>query len=270
MSDSTRARPDYGIDAPGVVRNLFLAGTAGLLLWASRVAGLWSGEIWIFQVGPAGLGVAVGGLGMGTYMFWSSRVGKRKERDQLLDCVPWRGDETVLDVGCGRGLLLLGAAKRLAKGGKAFGIDLWQTQDLSGNRPEATLENARLEGVAERVEVKTADMRSIPFPDATFDVVVSKEAIHNVYDAAERATALREIARVLKPGGAVVISDIRHFREYCEQLKSRGLIGIERVSSAASLWFWRVFSFGMASPGTLRARKPAAVPAEPAPGGASR
>lgn len=102
-------------------------------------------------------------------------------------------------------------------------------------------------------------MRSIPFPDGTFDVIVSTGAIHNVYAAPERATALREIARVLKPGGAVVISDVRHFREYVAALKASGLVGVERVSSAAEFWFWSVLSFGRASPGTLRGRKPAAV-----------
>lgn len=66
-----------------------------------------------------------------------------------------------MDVGCGRGLLLNAAARRLTPG-KAIGIDLWQSVDQSGNRPEATLANARLEGVAGLVEVKTGDMRELP------------------------------------------------------------------------------------------------------------
>src|SRR5437660_1447109 len=80
--------------------------------------------------------------------------------------------EAVLDVGCGRGLLLNAAARRLTTG-KAVGVDLWQNADLSNNRPEATLENARLEGVADRVQVKDGDARQLPFADAVFDVVVS-------------------------------------------------------------------------------------------------
>jgi ribonucleotide reductase alpha subunit len=87
----------------------------------------------------------------------------------VLDSLKLRGDETVLDVGCGRGLLLIGAAKRLTTG-KAVGVDIWNAEDLSGNRPEATLENARLERVAERVEVKDGDARRLPFADGTFDV----------------------------------------------------------------------------------------------------
>ena len=269
MKDATAAsarKPDYGIDAPGVVRNLFLAGTAGLVLWAGMAAGLWSGVVWIFRVGPMGLGVAIGGLGMGSYMYWSSRVGKLTEREQFLDCVEWRGDETVLDVGCGRGLVLVGAARRLSRGGKAFGIDLWQAQDLSGNRPEAPLENARLEGVAERVEVQTADMRRIPFPDGTFDLVVSKEAIHNLYAMADRATALREIVRVLKPGGTVVISDVRHVREYAAELRGNGLVDVERLGSSVVGWIFEVLSLGRVTFATLRARKPG----EPSKGGSSR
>ncbi len=57
-------------------------------------------------------------------MVWSSRVAKLKLRDRLLDSLALKGDEKILDVGCGRGLLLIGAAKRL-KTGKATGIDVW-------------------------------------------------------------------------------------------------------------------------------------------------
>ena len=105
-----------------------------------------------------------------------------------------------MDVGCGRGLLLNAAARRLTPG-KAIGIDLWQSVDQSGNRPEATLANARLEGVAGLVEVKTGDMRELPFEDRTIDLVVSSLAIHNIPDPADRAKAVQEIARVLKPKG---------------------------------------------------------------------
>jgi cyclopropane fatty-acyl-phospholipid synthase-like methyltransferase len=48
--------------------------------------------------------------------------------------VPWKGDEAVRDVGCGHGLMLVGAARRLTTG-KATGIDIWQAEDLTGNRP---------------------------------------------------------------------------------------------------------------------------------------
>lgn len=86
----------------------------------------------------------------------------------------------MLDVGCGRGLVLNAAAQRLTTG-KAVGIDLWNERDQSGNHPDATRKNAAIEGVAEKVEIITGDARHIPFANNTFDVVVSSLAIHNIY-----------------------------------------------------------------------------------------
>ncbi len=67
-----------------------------------------------------------------------------------------------------------------------------------------------IEGVADKVEVQTGDARKLPFDDASFDVVLSSMALHNIYNAGERQTAVREIARVLKVGGRVLIVDVRH------------------------------------------------------------
>jgi len=49
------------------------------------------------------------------------------------------------------------------------GVDIWSTADQSGNAKEVTLRNPRLEGVSDRVHIATADMRALPFADATFD-----------------------------------------------------------------------------------------------------
>jgi len=206
-------RPDYGIDAPGVVRNLLIAGSVALLVSVLAYSGILPWTEVARPLKRMGTSMAIGFLGMGSYMYYSSKFSKLHEREWLLDLIPWRGDETVLDVGCGLGLMLIGAAKRLTTG-TAAGIDIWQTQDLSGNHPDAALENARREGVADRVTIATADMRQIPFPDGHFDVIVSNAAIHNLYKANERAAAVREIARVLKPGGACILADIRHEAEY--------------------------------------------------------
>jgi arsenite methyltransferase len=250
--------PDYGLDAPGVVRNLFVAGAAGLLVFASKALGLWPAAITLgpvrFDLAPMGLAIGIVCVGMGIWMVWTSKVGKIRERERLLDQLPWTGSERVLDVGCGRGLMLVGAAKRLTSG-KATGIDIWQAEDLSGNRPDATLENARREGVADRIEIQTADMRQIPFPDATFDAVVSCSAIHNLYAAADRAKALREIARVLKPGGHAVIDDIRHGREYAAQLRAAGCAKVESVGSPAAATFLGLLTWGSLRPATLVVRR---------------
>ena len=255
MGADPSGRPDYGLDAPAVVRNLLLCGAAGILLWASKAAGLWPAVLVLgpvrFALAPMGLSVGTGCLAMGIWMIWTSKVGKIRERERLLDRLPWSGAERVLDVGCGSGLMLVGAAKRL-RTGQATGIDIWQAEDLSGNRPEAALENARREGVSDRVEVKTADMREIPFPDATFDAVVSCAAIHNLYAAPDRAKAIREITRVLKPGGKALIDDIRHGREYAGAFAEAGCAKVESLGSPVAALLLGLITMGSMRPATLR------------------
>ena len=254
--------PNYGVDAPSVIRNLIIVAVVGLGLWGVVLAGLWSGQIpltrgpdvVVVAIAPfaAAIGIACGL--MAAYMVWSSKFGKIRERETLLDHVRWSGAERVLDVGCGRGLMLVGAARRAVRG-LATGIDIWQSEDLSGNRPAAPLENARLEGVADRVSIETADMRALPFADASFDVVVSSAAIHNLYDRAGRATAIREIVRVLAPGGSAVLDDIRHIGEYERELRTSGVTEIQRVRSTLMTWVLAALTWGRLQPGVLIARK---------------
>jgi arsenite methyltransferase len=131
----------------------------------------------------------------------------------MLAQVSWTGRERVLDVGTGRGLLLIGAAKLLTTG-RAVGIDIWSTKDLSGNAIERTQANVEMEGVGGKVDLRTEDASRMSFADATFDVVVSNLCIHNIPGQAGRDRACREIARVLRPGGVAVISDYRLTKKY--------------------------------------------------------
>ena len=255
-------RPDYGLDAPWVVRNLFLAGGAGLAFVLLDALGIWSGRLVLGPVGGVtilfplasmGLWIGIACTAMGAYMAWSSRFGKVREREVLLDSVPWGGHERVLDVGCGRGLLLVGAARRLPSG-LACGVDVWSLEDLSGNAPGATLENARREGVRDRVAIHTADMRRLPFRSGAFDVIVSRAAIHNLYSREARAEAVAEIARVLKPGGHALIDDIRHTAQYAAAFRKAGC-RVDRVGSPVATVFLALVTMGSLRPAVLRVRK---------------
>ncbi len=88
--------------------------------------------------------------------------------------------------------------------------------------------NARAEGVAERVELCDGDARRLPFGDQTFDVVVSSLALHNIAGAADRAAAIGEIVRVLRPGGRVAILDFRGTGRYAAALATAGLDHVHR------------------------------------------
>jgi arsenite methyltransferase len=234
MSSLPARRGDYGFDAPYAPLLMALGGV-GLL--ALSVTQLWLAEGRPATVRAAGPGVAGLWLFLNAAVFvHTTRVGKFAVWAELLDRLELKGDERLLDIGCGRGAVLLMAAERLPRG-RAVGVDLWSTTDQSGNAEQVTRQNAALEGVAERVELHTADMRQLPFDDGSFDVVVSLLAIHNVPGAGERARALREAARVLKKGGKLLIADIRHTRVYARELEACGLKITDRRSLGVRFWY---------------------------------
>jgi arsenite methyltransferase len=216
---SQRAR--YGIDAPGVVLGHLVV---GLPLALAAAAGLaWPRPNPV----PLPLSIAVAVVAAillfgAVVMLRSSLVAKMRVRDRLVAALELSGGERVLDAGCGLGLALIGCAKRLTTG-RAVGIDLWAAKDLSNNNPQATLANAAAEGVADRVEVETGDITSLSFPDASFDVVISMTVIHNIPSPEARDHAVRELARVLKPGGRIALFDLLHTARYTEILREAGL-----------------------------------------------
>ncbi len=170
------------------------------------------------------------GLLVATAFVASTRIMKLRQRDILLNSIDWQGVRSVLDVGCGPGLLLIGAAK-IVRDVKAVGVDIWQRRVESGNSSERTLENARHEGVAERVEVRNGDVRNLPFPDSTFDVILSRAVLHNLHGKRERKKAIEEIVRVLNPNGQIglIIVDSWHLVEYLDILRRNG-VSIMKVS----------------------------------------
>lgn len=238
---------DYGLDAPVIVKRMFtraawfLASAIALYIINHNDYPVPATEL--FAVLGA---IGVGHLGAGAFMIWSSRVGKLRMRDRLLDSLQLKGDEKALDVGCGRGLLLIGLAKRL-KTGKATGIDIWNPHDLSGNSADSAKQNAKIEGVSDKVRIENGDARHMVYPQNNFDVVVSSLAIHNIPDESERHQAIREMWRVLRPGGKLLIFDIFHTGAYAKVLREAGAA---EVTLSGMGWLWCVPSR------TLTARKP--------------
>lgn len=220
------AKPDYGIDAPYVLRNLFLIGLACLLVAIFGPRAIHLGQV-TFLPRPMLIGTGCLLLLESLLFLLYVKVGKFHHRDRILSLHPWRGDEQVLDVGCGRGLLLAGAAKHLDRGGAATGIDIWSKEDMGGNSEAATLHNLELEGITGRCTLLSVGAQEMPFADGAFDVILSNLCLHNIYDRDTRIRALQQIARVLKPGGVAILSDYKLTGEYAEQLQKAGL-AVER------------------------------------------
>jgi arsenite methyltransferase len=226
MGTGDSTKPDYGVDAPYVIRNLFLGGIACLLLGVFLPRHIHLGQVDFL---PRPMFRVTGSLLIleGLLFILYVKFGKFRHRDTMLSLHQWRGDEHVLDVGCGRGLLLAGAAKLLKANGQATGIDIWSTHDMGGNSEAATRHNLELEGISGRCILLGLPAQEMSFPDETFDVILSNLCLHNIYDRKVRGQALQQIVRVLKPGGVAILSDYKLTGQYEEQLREAGLV-VER------------------------------------------
>ena len=217
-----RPAGDYGVDAP------YLLAVPALLIIAGVVQGILTRQPWSI------LGAAL--VLLCSWFGWhANRTGKFLVWSRILDSLQLRGDEQVLDLGCGRGAVLVLAALHLTTG-RAVGIDLWRTRDQSGNSGEATKANAAAAGVGDRVDVQTANMTELPFGDASFDLVVCSIAMHNLSRVGQDR-ALDEAARVLKPGGRLVLADFRATAHYEDRLRKAGMDDIGRRSLGWRMWW---------------------------------
>jgi arsenite methyltransferase len=154
----------------------------------------------------------------------------------LLDDARLKGDEYAVDLGCGRGAVLISLAKRLTTG-RVSGIDVWRSKDRSGNDIEAIKHNARVCGVEDRVELNSGNITTLPYFDGQFDLVVSSLAIHNLKAREDRRQAITEAVRVLEPGGKIIIADISHTDEYADWLTEAGMESVTLQDLGVRGWW---------------------------------
>lgn len=223
----------YGIDEPMSIIELVVAGvlsiTIGFTLgaYARTYPSLARVGLLGLLVGPA-VGFLI--LAVAAALYWSSQQGKVTEMSKLVADIPWGGNEVVLDLGCGRGLGMVLASKRL-EGGYSVGVDLWQRSHLSGNDPSSIWVNAAQEGVRSRVAPVKADTVSLPLADSSVDVILSALSLHRLIRKKDRIVAFKEIARVLKQGGRIGIIDAGNGGEYSKVLREVGLsdVSVRRI-----------------------------------------
>ncbi len=204
-------KANYGIDAPGVIYTLLLISIlcAGIVTYAWFYAPA-TVPVWLVSFALWGGGIC---FVEGVLMVLYSKIGKFRHRDRMLKLYKIRGNEQVLDVGTGRGLLMIGAAKLMITG-RATGIDIWSGKDLSNNKKALAMFNAQVEGVTDKVNIETADITKNELPDNSFDLVFSNLCLHNIKGKDQRKVACKEIYRLLTTGGTAIISDFKNTKEY--------------------------------------------------------
>lgn len=133
----------------------------------------------------------------------------------------------VLDHACGAGTDLLLAARRVGPRGHAIGVDL----------TPAMLEQARLAaeeaGLAAAVELRAGSMEALPLADAAVDVVISNGVLNL---APDKPRAMAEIARVLRPGGLLLMTDVVVAHELREETRRDADLWAACIAGAVQPW----------------------------------
>ncbi len=136
-----------------------------------------------------------------TFMF---RGQVRELRQRTATLARMQPGDAVLDVGCGTGTLAMEVARRVGTAGRVAGVDPG-TEQIALARAKAARRHVP-------IEFQIGVIEQIPFPDQTFDVVLSTLMMHHL-PAGLKRQGLAEIARVLKPGGRLVIADFKRKKE---------------------------------------------------------
>lgn len=144
------------------------------------------------------------------YYMFSYTGGNLQEKihNQLINKLPWDGNGKCLEIGCGSASVAIKLAKKFPSA-SIVASDYWGKTFFEYNEKQCQV-NARIEGVADKIEFQFADATHLPFEDESFDVVISNLTFHEVkgFNGKDRYKLLLEALRVLKKGGCFAFQDL--------------------------------------------------------------
>ncbi len=134
-------------------------------------------------------------------LMWFVTFGRERVfRQRIADLARLQPGESVLDVGCGTGTLAMEALQRVGETGRVSGIDPSLQMIARASR--------KAERVGLAIDFQVGVIEQLSFPDQSFDVVLSTFMMHHLPDDLKRQ-GLAEIVRVLKPGGRLLVLDMK-------------------------------------------------------------
>lgn len=220
LFSSVGRRGNYGVDTPAVPTVQAFLGLVMIQVGYKRISNDDDSQGW-WLVGAGSLL-----LSFALVYLHASRRGKFRVWSRALGALNLDGTEQALDLNCSRGAVTTLVAARLTSG-KVLGVDTWARRsrlvsNRGGTEDQIARRNGVAEGVANRVEFKQADIRDLNLDGNRFDLVVSGMGLSNLPSADQRQQAVDEAVRVTKPGGRLLIADIRHIGSYAARLRELG------------------------------------------------
>ena len=160
-------------------------------------------------------------------------------RDLVLEKLQWDGEGKALDIGTGSGYLAIKLAK-FNNHSEAVGIDTWgKSWNYAG---EVCEQNAKKEGVQDKISFQKANAANLPFESEYFDAIVSNLVFHNIIKIRDKSKLFKEALRVLKKGGKFSIQDkvkskklYGNFEKLEQKIKDTGVSELHYVDTDASI-----------------------------------
>jgi len=197
--------PKYGWYVRDLIIGFTIIGLIGLIV---LVFGLLNQAVFRIILLIAGITLILMFLWPGIGMIvLNLKIGNKFYLDKDMEALYKTSSPQILDVGCGTGRTAIKIAKILENGGHLTGIDIYERMAIAGNSLDTVQKNARIEGVDGKTTFQYGSATEIPFDDGIFDTVIVSSVLHEIHDLNNQKKALKEIYRVLKPGGYVYISE---------------------------------------------------------------